>query len=96
MSHTDCDLPEVSILVKELVWNEMVHTTFYNPDGSSDTVYRKPSTNKSNVPLPNDVVVYHQSPKCETHDYITDYIDISPDRSMIIRYCGLCGYTEPE
>ena len=32
---------------------------------------------------------------CE-HKYIIDLIDISPDKSMTIEYCEICGYTKKE
>ncbi len=27
------------------------------------------------------------------HDVMTDYIDITPDKSIMIRYCKFCGVT---
>ena len=30
---------------------------------------------------------------CE-HEFIDDMIDITPDRSEKITYCGCCGYTK--
>jgi hypothetical protein len=30
-----------------------------------------------------------------SHDYIDDYIDIDPDRSMQITYCTRCMMTKP-
>jgi len=27
------------------------------------------------------------------HDVMTDYIDITPDKSIMIRYCKCCGIT---
>ena len=29
------------------------------------------------------------------HNFITDTIDITPDRSQNIRYCSICEYTDP-
>jgi hypothetical protein len=29
------------------------------------------------------------------HEMVDDLIDISPDKSQLIRYCSICEYTEP-
>lgn len=29
------------------------------------------------------------------HNFITDTIDITPDKSQNIRYCSICEYTDP-
>jgi hypothetical protein len=29
------------------------------------------------------------------HQFIEDSIDITPDKSQIIRYCSICEYTDP-
>jgi hypothetical protein len=34
------------------------------------------------------------SHKICNHQFVTDLIDISPDRSQTIEYCSICGYTK--
>lgn len=47
----------------------------------------------------NDLTKEKQKTKVKTeetcvHEFEMDLIDIDPDRSMIIHYCKLCGYTK--
>ena len=37
-----------------------------------------------------------QPPKCQTHLYIRDWIDITPDRSQMIIYCKYCMTSAPD
>jgi hypothetical protein len=52
------------------------------------------STRKQHMHLLRNVCNTKIKELCN-HNFITDTIDITPDKSQNIRYCSICEYTEP-
>lgn len=96
----------VSIYLKEIIsiYDEIINKT--NEEPANDDIYDKEEDIQLFEELKNNYnsqleqsIFFCESLKnavnslCK-HDYIMDLIDITPEKSQMIEYCKICGFTK--